>query len=60
MVFKSQRGDRQSLFLHGTHEIDAAARAVILIASRYVSRAGFQTQPAVNAGEEFFFFARED
>ena len=59
MVFKSKRRDRQSLFLHGAHEIDAAARAVVLIARYHVSRTSFQTEPAMNARENFFFFACE-
>ena len=56
VVFKSQRGDGQSLFLDGAHEIDAATRTIILVAGGHISRTGFQTEPAVNTGEDFFFF----
>jgi len=60
VLFKRWRLDRKTLLFDGTHQIDATTRAVILITRRYVSRTGFQTKPAVNTGEKFFFFASED
>ena len=59
VCFKSERIDREALFLHGTHQVNATARTVVLIAGDDVSRTGLETKTAVNAGQDFFFFSLE-
>jgi hypothetical protein len=59
VLFKSGRLKRETLLLYRPHQIDAPARPVVLIARRDVSRTSFQTKPAVNTGQDFFFFSSE-
>jgi hypothetical protein len=50
---------RESAFTDSAHQVKPAARSVVFIAGDYVSRTSFETQAAVNAGEQFFFFSLE-
>ena len=60
MSFKRERSDRKPSFFHRAHQVDAPAGTVILVAGRYVSGTRFQTEAAMNAGEDLFFFSREN
>src|SRR5207302_244679 len=42
----------EAALLDGAHQVDATARAVILVARLDVSRAGFEAQAAVNARQK--------
>jgi hypothetical protein len=59
VLFKRARLKREALLLYRAHQIDAPARTVVLIARRDVRRAGFETKPAVNTGQDFFLFSSE-
>ena len=59
MRLERRRLNRQTRFFDCAHQVEAAARAVVLVAGGYVSRTGLQTKPAVNAGQKFFFFGGE-
>lgn len=48
---KRIRGARESSFRNCTHKVNASAGAIVLVASRDISRAGFETKAAMNAGE---------
>jgi hypothetical protein len=50
---------RESAFTDSAHQVKPAARSVVFIAGDYVSRTSFETQAAVDAGEQFFFFSLE-
>ena len=60
VFFERRRVDRKALLFHGPHQIDAPAWAVILVAGGDVSWTSFKTKTAMNAGENLFFFAREN
>ena len=60
MSFKSHRINRKALFLHGTHQVNATARTIVLIARDDVGGTGLEAKPTMNAGEDFFFFAGEN
>src|SRR2546423_3626581 len=57
---KRRRIRLQPPFLHRAHQVDATARTVIFIRGRHVGWTRFETQPAVNTGENLFFFVSED
>jgi hypothetical protein len=59
MILKRLGLDRQPPFLNRAHKIDTAAWAVILVPGGDVSRAGFQTQPAMYASKNLFLFRGE-
>src|SRR5712692_8299710 len=59
MSFKRWRLNRQPLFLNCAHQVDAPARAVVLVSGGNVSGTSFQTKTAVNAGQKFLFFGCE-
>src|SRR5207302_818720 len=42
---------REPTVLNGAHEVDAAAGRIVLVAGLQISRAGGQTEPAVDARE---------
>jgi len=48
----------QTAFGHRTHEVQTAAWSIVLVTGDDVGRTRFETQPAVNAGEELFFQSR--
>ena len=50
---------REPAFTDSAHQVKPAARSVVFIAGDYVGRTGFETQAAVNAGEQLFFFSLE-
>jgi hypothetical protein len=52
VVFEPALSDR-------AHQVEAAARSIVLIASDDVGRARFQAQAAVNAGQQFVLFTFE-
>jgi hypothetical protein len=41
------------------HQIEPAARSIVFVTGDYVSWARFETQPAMNAGEQLVFFMRK-
>ena len=57
--FERLRIGLEPSFLHRPHQVDTPARTIVLVGSGDVRRTSFQTQPTVNAGENFFFFAGE-
>ena len=57
---KRIRRVRQAALLDRAHEIDATARTVILVRRHNVRGTGFQTEAAMNAGENLFLFAGQD
>jgi hypothetical protein len=59
MPLKGLRVVSEPAFADSAHEIEAAARSVVFVTGDYVGRTSFETKPAVNAGEKFFFFMRE-
>ena len=59
MRLKRGRVRFQPSFFDGTHQVDSPARAIIFIRSRDVSRTSFETESAMNAGENLFFFVSE-
>lgn len=46
-------GEWQPTTLHGTHEVDAATRRIVLVARLQVGRAGAEAEPAMHTGEGF-------
>ena len=60
MSFKGQRINRETLLFDSPHQVDTPTRTVVLIAGDDISRTGFEAQPTMNAGENFFFFAGEN
>lgn len=53
------RVGREPAFTDGAHQVKPAARSVVFISGDYVGRTSFETQAAVDAGEQFFFFSLE-
>src|SRR6185312_4812270 len=51
VTLKSRRLAWQASLSNRSHQVDAPARPIILVASYYVSWASFQTQAAVNASK---------
>jgi hypothetical protein len=50
---------REPAFTDSAHQVEPAARSVVFIAGDYIGRTSFQTQAAVDAGEQFLFFSLE-
>jgi hypothetical protein len=50
---------REPTFTDSAHQVKPAARSVVFIAGDYIGRTSFQTQAAVDAGEQFLFFSLE-
>jgi hypothetical protein len=46
-------------FADGAHQVEPAARPVVFVSGDDIGRTRFETQPAVNAGEQLFFLMRE-
>src|SRR5713226_10742852 len=59
MSFKRWRLNRQPLFLNCAHQVDAPARAVVLVSGGNVSGTSFQTKTAVHTSQKLFFFSGE-
>jgi hypothetical protein len=59
MTFECSRVAREPAFTDSAHQIKPAARSVIFVSGDYVGGTSFQTQAAVYAGEQFFFFSLE-
>src|SRR2546429_5973487 len=57
---KRQRIRLQPPFFYRAHQVDATARTVILIRGCNVGWTRFKAQPAMNTGENLFFFVSED
>jgi hypothetical protein len=54
---KRRRRHAQALLFDGAHQVDATARAVVLVARMHVGRARFEAQAAMNARQQFVLFA---
>jgi len=59
MFLKARGSAAQPTFANSSHKIEAAAGSVVLITGYDVSGAGFETEAAMNAGKEFWFFVGE-
>jgi hypothetical protein len=51
MEFESRRAGCESTFFDGTHQVDAAARAIVFISREDVGGTRFKAQPAMNASK---------
>ena len=58
--FKRQRIRFQPAFGDRAHQIDPPARTIIFVGGDYIRWTSFEAQPAVNASENLFFFARKN
>ena len=56
VAFESGRITGEPTFADGAHEVEPAAWSIIFVAGDYVGWASFETQAAVNAGEQFVVF----
>ncbi len=59
VTLECRRVAREPAFTDSPHQVKPAARSVVFIAGDYVGRTSFETQAAVNAGEQLFFFSLE-
>src|ERR1044072_1002455 len=57
---KRSRSARETTFFDRAHEVDASARPIVFVGGSDICGTRFETQPAMNAGENFLFFAREN
>ncbi len=59
MPFKSVCIGGQPSIPHGAHQVESTAGPIIFIAGDRIGGARFETQAAMNAGEQLLFFTSE-